>query len=49
MVEVILALDLPRASEALRLLDGLTGLRWVKVGSIPHDAEKVPRPGTNAG
>jgi orotidine-5'-phosphate decarboxylase len=34
MAEVILALDLPRASEALRLLDGLTGLRWVKVGSI---------------
>jgi orotidine-5'-phosphate decarboxylase len=34
MAEVILALDLPTASEALRLLDRLTGLRWVKVGSI---------------
>ena len=34
MAEVILALDLPRGSEALALLDRLPALRWVKVGSI---------------
>lgn len=34
MAEVILALDLPRGSEALALLDRLPDLRWVKVGSI---------------
>jgi orotidine-5'-phosphate decarboxylase len=34
MAELILALDLPRAAEALQLLDGLPELRWVKVGPI---------------
>jgi orotidine-5'-phosphate decarboxylase len=34
MAELILALDLPRAADALRLLDGLPALRWVKVGPI---------------
>src|SRR4051812_28292966 len=32
--ELILALDLPRGTDALALLDRLPGLRWVKVGSI---------------
>jgi orotidine-5'-phosphate decarboxylase len=32
--ELILALDLPRAADALRLLDAVPELRWVKVGSI---------------
>jgi orotidine-5'-phosphate decarboxylase len=34
MAEVIVALDLPGGSEALRLLDGLPEARWVKVGSM---------------
>jgi orotidine-5'-phosphate decarboxylase len=34
MAEVILALDLPRGADALRLLDRLPELTWVKVGSI---------------
>jgi orotidine-5'-phosphate decarboxylase len=34
MAELILALDLPRAADVLRLLDELPALRWVKVGSI---------------
>ena len=34
MAEVIVALDLPGGSEALRLLDRLPDARWVKVGSI---------------
>jgi orotidine-5'-phosphate decarboxylase len=34
MAEVIVALDLSRGSEALRLLDRLPEARWVKVGSI---------------
>lgn len=34
MAELILALDLPRAADALRLLDRLPALQWVKVGSI---------------
>jgi orotidine-5'-phosphate decarboxylase len=32
--ELILALDLPRAADAVALLDQLPQLRWVKVGSI---------------
>lgn len=32
--EVVLALDLPDRAAALHLLDGLPGLRWVKVGAI---------------
>ena len=39
MAELILALDLPTRAEALRLLDRLPGLRWVKVGSILMTAE----------
>jgi orotidine-5'-phosphate decarboxylase len=34
MAELILALDLPRAADALRLLDDLPELRWVKVGPV---------------
>lgn len=34
MAEVIVALDLPAGSDALRLLDRLPEARWVKVGSI---------------
>jgi orotidine-5'-phosphate decarboxylase len=34
MAELIVALDLPSGTEALRLLDRLPGVRWVKVGSI---------------
>lgn len=34
MAEIILALDLPDRDAALRLLDRLPRLRWVKVGSI---------------
>jgi orotidine-5'-phosphate decarboxylase len=32
--ELILALDVPRADDALALIDKLPDLRWVKVGSI---------------
>jgi orotidine-5'-phosphate decarboxylase len=34
MTELVLALDTPRGADALRLLDQLPALRWVKVGSI---------------
>ncbi|MFL5401973.1 MAG: orotidine-5'-phosphate decarboxylase [Gemmatimonadales bacterium] len=34
MAELILALDLPRGADALRLIDQLPELRWVKLGSI---------------
>jgi orotidine-5'-phosphate decarboxylase len=34
MADVILALDLPGGTDALRLLDRLPAARWVKVGSI---------------
>ena len=34
MADVIVALDLPSGSDALRLLDRLPEARWVKVGSI---------------
>ncbi len=34
MAEIILALDLPDRESALKLLDRLPKLRWVKVGSI---------------
>ncbi len=34
MAELILALDVPSAAEALTLVDRLPGLRWVKVGSV---------------
>jgi orotidine-5'-phosphate decarboxylase len=34
MAEIIVALDVPSAGEAERLLERLPGLRWAKVGSI---------------
>jgi orotidine-5'-phosphate decarboxylase len=34
MAELVLALDVPRAAEALSLLDRLPDVRWVKVGSM---------------
>jgi orotidine-5'-phosphate decarboxylase len=34
MADLILALDLPKATEALALVDRLPGLRWVKLGPI---------------
>jgi orotidine-5'-phosphate decarboxylase len=34
VAELVLALDLPRGTDALTLLDQLPELRWVKVGSI---------------
>jgi orotidine-5'-phosphate decarboxylase len=39
MAELILALDLPTRGDALRLLDRLPALKWVKVGSILMTAE----------
>ena len=39
MAELVLALDLPSREPALRLLDRLPGLRWVKVGSVLMTAE----------
>ena len=42
MAEVILALDLPRAGDALRLLDRLAPLKWVKVGSVMMTREGAP-------
>jgi orotidine-5'-phosphate decarboxylase len=40
--ELILALDLPRAANALPLLDRIPALRWVKVGSIIMTREGSP-------
>jgi orotidine-5'-phosphate decarboxylase len=34
VAEVIVALDLPTAEDALRLVDQLAGLRWAKVGPV---------------
>ncbi len=34
MAEVIVALDLPEAGQALTLIDRLPGLRWVKIGPM---------------
>jgi len=42
MAEIILALDLPSAAEALKLLDRLPEARWVKVGSILMTREGPP-------
>jgi orotidine-5'-phosphate decarboxylase len=42
VAEVILALDLPGATEALRLLDRLPELKWVKVGSVLMTREGAP-------
>lgn len=41
MAELILALDVPTAAAAMRLLDELPGLSWVKVGSILMTREGV--------
>ena len=42
MAEIILALDLPGADQALRLLDRLPALKWVKVGSVLMTREGAP-------
>lgn len=42
VAEVILALDLPSATDALRLLDRLPQLKWVKVGSVLMTREGAP-------
>jgi orotidine-5'-phosphate decarboxylase len=42
MAEIILALDLPGADGAFRLLDRLPRLRWVKVGSVLMTREGAP-------
>jgi orotidine-5'-phosphate decarboxylase len=42
MAEVILALDLPHRAEALRLLDRVPILRWVKLGSVLMAREGAP-------
>jgi orotidine-5'-phosphate decarboxylase len=42
MVEIIVALDLPVRTAALRLLDRLPAARWVKVGSILGTREGAP-------
>lgn len=42
MAEVILALDLPSGPDAMRLLDRLPELRWVKVGSVLMTREGAP-------
>ena len=42
MAEVILALDLPGGDQALRLLDQLPELKWVKVGSVLMTREGAP-------
>jgi orotidine-5'-phosphate decarboxylase len=42
MAEIVVALDLPGGTEALRLLDRLPGARWVKVGPILMTREGAP-------
>jgi orotidine-5'-phosphate decarboxylase len=42
MAEIIVALDLPSATEALRLLERLGEARWVKVGSVLMTREGPP-------
>ena len=42
MAEVVLALDLPTAPDALRLLDRLPAVTWVKLGSILMTREGAP-------
>lgn len=42
MAELIVALDLPTGAEALRLVDRLPDVRWVKVGSIVVTREGAP-------
>jgi orotidine-5'-phosphate decarboxylase len=42
MAEVVLALDLPSAAEAMRLLERIPTTPWVKVGSILMTREGAP-------
>jgi orotidine-5'-phosphate decarboxylase len=42
MAEIVVALDLPGGTEALRFLDRLPGARWVKVGPILMTREGSP-------
>ena len=42
MAEVLVALDLPTATEAMRLLERLPAAPWVKVGSILMTREGAP-------
>jgi orotidine-5'-phosphate decarboxylase len=42
MAEVVLALDLPTAAEAMRLLERIPARPWVKVGSILMTREGAP-------
>lgn len=42
MAEVVLALDLPTAPEATRLLERIPGTPWVKLGSILMTREGAP-------
>ena len=42
MAEVVLALDLPTAAEAMRLLERIPTTPWVKVGSILMTREGAP-------
>ncbi len=42
MAELVLALDLPSGADALRLLDRVSTLRWVKVGSVLMTREGAP-------
>src|SRR5688572_12920306 len=42
MAEVVLALDLPSGTEAMRLLERIPSTSWVKVGSILMTREGAP-------
>ncbi len=42
MAELILALDVPTAAAGMRVLDTISGLRWVKVGSVLMTREGAP-------
>lgn len=42
MAELVVALDLPRANDAWRLLDRLPECRWVKAGSVLVTREGAP-------
>ena len=42
MAEVVLALDLPSGTEAMRLLERIPPTTWVKVGSILMTREGAP-------
>lgn len=49
MAEVIVALDLPQGSDALRLLDRLPQARWVKIGPVMMTREGARFVGTLIG